>query len=741
MTGAVTADGALLVVKEEAGEAATTELPKGVCRIKPVCIVDRESSVKRPLTTFSQQYLKKERDAAAAALGTKRSHSELEAVLAEEAPAQSVEDEQVVKRLKTDMQQNQAEGAIAQLKDEEHIEARLKTEPEDGQGGRAGSDDEDVIVKDEPGLKKKRGQNKKKDRAITHSEDAISLCNDIGLGKGCSKGTKCRYSHDIAKYLEVKGPDLGSVCPLFAKYGRCKFGLKCRFARAHTDEQGNQLVNQELMNSAEEESRGVTRDFQKSVRKLDLSLPRSTKFLAWVAEHRTEKGGFHQQLTPKKKPEVAAPAEGLASDELPPVNGESTAVKSEPTAVEGTGGDTLMAVKPEPAAASEEKKVHEQKVENAADRYSIYCFPEKNDHKKKIDFRGKSYLAPLTTVGNLPFRRICKGFGVDITCGEMAMANNLLSGQNTEWALCRRHKSEDIFGVQIAGSQAATVVKCAEAIEQGASIDFIDLNVGCPVDGITRYGCGSALLEKKAKLFDILQGCNYALDVPITCKLRMGVEAHKPITHKMIDMLKLSGVQAITLHGRSKAQRYTKLADWEYIDRCAKLAGDDLAFFGNGDVLSWEDYYGRLEGTHVSGIMIGRGALIKPWIFEEIKERKVKDISSGQRLDMLKDFAMFGLEHWGSDTLGVNTTRRFMCEWLSFLYRYVPVGLLEVLPQKMNERPPPFYGRDELETLMGSANSADWVKITELILGKAPEDFKFIPKSNAYEADDFSAEG
>ena len=202
------------------------------------------------------------------------------------------------------------------------------------------------------------------------------------------------------------------------------------------------------------------------------------------------------------------------------------------------------------------------------------------------------------------------------------------------------------------------------------------VQVGCPVDSITRYGCGSALLEKKAKLFDILQGCNYTLNVPITCKLRMGVENEKPITHKLIDMLKRSGVAAITLHGRSKAQRYTKLADWNYIDRCARLAGDDVTFFGNGDVLGWEDYQERLQKTRVHGIMIGRGALVKPWIFEEIKEGKVKDISASERLDILKTFANYGLEHWGSDTLGVNTTRRFMCDWLSFLYRYVPVGLL-----------------------------------------------------------------
>ncbi|RZC40998.1 Ax dynein light domain containing protein [Asbolus verrucosus] len=239
--------------------------------------------------------------------------------------------------------------------------------------------------------------------------------------------------------------------------------------------------------------------------------------------------------------------------------------------------------------------------------------------KKKIDWRDKLVLSPLTTVGNLPFRRICKEFGADITCGEMAMCSSLLQGAPQEWALAPKFRN------------------------WGASL--------------------------------------------------------------------------ITIHGRSREQRYTKLADWQYIREVAKAAAP-LPVLGNGDVLSYEDYKTARETCpELAGIMIGRGALIKPWIFNEIKEQKLWDIRSCERFEILKKYTNYGLEHWGSDNKGVENTRRFLLEWLSFLYRYVPVGLLEHPPQKINERPPSYRGRDELETLMASASATDWIKISEMLLG------------------------
>ena len=103
------------------------------------------------------------------------------------------------------------------------------------------------------------------------------------------------------------------------------------------------------------------------------------------------------------------------------------------------------------------------------------------------------------------------------------------------------------------------------------------------------------------------------------------------------------------------------------------------------------------------------------------------DISAGERLEIVKRFCDYGLEHWGSDAQGVDRTRRFLLEWLSFLCRYVPIGLLEH-PQTMQQRPVAYVGRSELETLLGSRRAEDWIKISEMFLGPVAEGFTFIPK-------------
>uniref|UniRef100_A0A0J9Y6I5 tRNA-dihydrouridine(47) synthase [NAD(P)(+)] n=2 Tax=Brugia malayi TaxID=6279 RepID=A0A0J9Y6I5_BRUMA len=353
----------------------------------------------------------------------------------------------------------------------------------------------------------------------------------------------------------------------------------------------------------------------------------------------------------------------------------------------------------------------------------------------KIDMRelsGKLYLAPLTTLGNLPFRRLCVDFGAEITCSEMGICTNYLNGTSSEWSLLKRHPNEKYFGVQLAGGYPDSMSRAAQIIAENEQIDFIDINCGCPIDLVNEKGGGCSLALRSNKLVEVMKTMSKVIgNTPLTLKLRTGIKEGVYTAHQTISkVVKYCPPQLITLHPRSKAQRYTKLADWSYTQQCSE-ACQNIPFWACGDVLSYTDYYEKLEKYPVNGVMIGRGALMKPWIFTEIKECRHWDITASERLDYIQRFVNYGLEHWGSDDEGVEKTRRFLLEWLSFAYRYIPVGLLEVVPQRMNERPPFYHGRSDLETLLASDQSRDWIKISEMFLGKVPENFLFIPKHNA----------
>src|SRR5690606_37962097 len=128
-----------------------------------------------------------------------------------------------------------------------------------------------------------------------------------------------------------------------------------------------------------------------------------------------------------------------------------------------------------------------------------------------------------------------------------------------------------------------------------------------------------------------------------------------------------------------------------------------------------------------ASVMVARGALIKPWVFTEIKERRDWDISASERLDLVRRFADYGLYAWGSDRSGVERTREFLLNWLSFLHRYTPLGILE-RPLRMHERPVRYIARSDLEQLFSSPCAKDWIRISEMLLGPVPENFRFVPK-------------
>lgn len=217
--------------------------------------------------------------------------------------------------------------------------------------------------------------------------------------------------------------------------------------------------------------------------------------------------------------------------------------------------------------------------------------PAKLRETKLIDFSDKVYVAPLTTVGNLPFRRILREFGADITCGEMALASNLCLGQPSEWALLRRHASEKLFGVQIACAHGDQMARCCELITKYCDVDFLDINFGCPIDIICQRGCGAALIKKYNKAEQVVTAALSTMPCAVTYKIRTGWADNEHTAHTMLGLSQSwqsrgRGVTAVFLHGRSRTQRYSRLSDWAYIERVATSQDESAAripVIGNGE--------------------------------------------------------------------------------------------------------------------------------------------------------------
>lgn len=544
---------------------------------------------------------------------------------------------------------------------------------------------------DRPGNKnKKRGQNKARPKTFKDDKEnkpcpSIVTAESPEMLTACAY-KNCKYIHNPLDYLKSKPKDLGESCHLYNLRGRCPRGIACRFGSCHITPEGYNKVDLEKWQLWKEDTKNTIQPALQTLlqkRKYDFN------FSEKLVKH----------MDTRKKP----------------TDKEST---------EKT--ESIEEIKDDTIENNTEKKIH--KCGAITDEDLIKLLPKE---RKTIDWKDKLYLSPLTTVGNLPFRRICKEYGADITCGEMALCESLLKGLKQEWALVKRHESEDIFGAQICGNNVYLITKVAQLLQENTELDFIDLNLGCPIDLIYKKGGGCGMMHRLPALEASVRCASKLLSIPFTIKMRTGVYQDKKITHTIVPKMAEWGASLITVHGRSREARYTRSSDWEYIETCAKAAAP-CPVYGNGDILSYEDYVERRSlAPTVQGVMIGRGALIKPWIFTEIKEQRIWDIRSSERLEILKKYTNYGLEHWGSDMQGVENTRKFMLEWLSFLYRYVPVGLLERPPQKINERPPTYFGRDDLETLMASNNCADWIKISEMLLGPVPDGFNFLPKHKA----------
>lgn len=285
-------------------------------------------------------------------------------------------------------------------------------------------------------------------------------------------------------------------------------------------------------------------------------------------------------------------------------------------------------------------------------------------------FGGQLWLAPLTRGGHQAFRRLCVEFGAQVTVGEMCVVRRLLRRDAKEFALLRGYPDEPFFGVQLADRQPESLAEGAR-IAEGKGCRFLDLNCGCPTHEITGRGLGASLLKKPGRLGRLVEAMRKAVSIPVTVKLRSGWSAARPNVSELARVCEEAGAAAVVIHGRSREQRYTHAADWELVGRVA--AERRIPVVGNGDILTHYEARDRQDQARVAAVMIGRGALIKPWIFQEIRTGRAWDPAAEERVRLIYHFVELLRERFGTDERGARRCQDFLAWHLDFFSRYRPL--------------------------------------------------------------------
>ncbi len=227
------------------------------------------------------------------------------------------------------------------------------------------------------------------------------------------------------------------------------------------------------------------------------------------------------------------------------------------------------------------------------------------------------YLAPMAGVSDFVFRRLCKELGADVMVTEFVSSEGILKRDDRTRKYTEFDEAQRPVGVQLFGADPEHMAEAAKKVIDWKQPDFIDLNFGCPVNKVVSKNGGSSLLRDCPALTAVASAVAKAVPIPVTAKIRIGWDAQTINAPRVVHLLEDSGIAAVTIHGRTRAQGYSGLADWEVIGDCAANSG--IPVVGNGDIASGRDVELRLRTTRVSGLMIGRAAMSYPWVFREAK--------------------------------------------------------------------------------------------------------------------------
>jgi nifR3 family TIM-barrel protein len=269
----------------------------------------------------------------------------------------------------------------------------------------------------------------------------------------------------------------------------------------------------------------------------------------------------------------------------------------------------------------------------------------------------------MEDVTDIGFRLLCKRFGASMVYTEFVSAEALIRDVKSTQQKLIISDEERPVGIQIYGRDVDAMVEAAKIVEQ-AGPDLIDLNFGCPVKKVAGKGAGAGMLQNIPKLLEITRKVVDAVKLPVTVKTRLGWNQEQLIITELAEQLQDCGIQALTIHGRTRAQMYTGEADWTLIGEVKRNPRIHIPIIGNGDITSPEEAKRAFETYGVDAIMVGRATFGRPWIFKEIRDFIDKneidaDFGFNQKLDILEEQLRINVERI-DETRGILHTRRHL---------------------------------------------------------------------------------
>lgn len=273
------------------------------------------------------------------------------------------------------------------------------------------------------------------------------------------------------------------------------------------------------------------------------------------------------------------------------------------------------------------------------------------------------FLAPMEDVTDIGFRLLCKRFGASMVYTEFVSAEALVRSVKSTISKLTISDEERPVGIQIYGRDVASMVEAAKIVEQ-ARPDLIDINFGCPVKKVAGKGAGAGMLQNIPLLLDITREVVKAVKVPVTVKTRLGWNSDNLVITDLAEQLQDCGIQALTIHGRTRAQMYTGQADWTLIGEVKRNPRIHIPIIGNGDITTPEEAERAFQDYGVDAVMVGRATFGRPWIFKEMRDlldgnAEARPLTVSEKIDVLEEQLRINVDRI-DEYRGILHTRRHL---------------------------------------------------------------------------------